>query len=152
MTPAQERHGRLLVALQFGLIALLAADAAPAFVSGRASPAAWLLAGAGVAVGVAAVAANRPGNFNIRPTPHPQGVLVEHGVYRWIRHPMYSAVMLLALAATLAHTSALTVGSLVALALVLNGKATLEERAMAGRHAGYAGYAARTKRFVPGLY
>ena len=81
----------LLVALQFGLMALMAvrldADAV-----GPAFAALFML---GTAVGAWALSVNRPGNINIRPEPHPQGVLVTGGPYRWVRHPMYLAVLLM---------------------------------------------------------
>src|SRR5512134_3536099 len=89
-----------LVALQFGLIAALLFTAWPP--AGLWLPAACLLLLASAAVGIAALAANRPGNFNIRPEPKAGGRLVTSGIYRWIRHPMYGAVLLALLAATLA--------------------------------------------------
>jgi protein-S-isoprenylcysteine O-methyltransferase Ste14 len=146
------RLGSVLVALQFGLIGVLAWLAAPRFLAGRAPAAAWVLVPLAAAVGVWAVQANRPGNFNIHPAPREGGALVHHGPYRWIRHPMYTSVGGLAVACAMAAGSmgaALAAGLLGA---VLLGKALLEERWMAERHPGYAAYRARTRRFVPGLF
>mgnify|MGYP001182252982 CR=1 FL=1 len=145
------RLGTVLVAAQFALIALLAAGAAPDVVAGRAPPAAVLLAALAAAVGAAALAANRPGNFNIRPLPRAGGRLVTHGVYRWVRHPMYTAVMLFGAAAAWAGPGLPGAAALVALVGVLVVKAGVEERAMAAAHPGYAAYCARTRRFVPYL-
>jgi protein-S-isoprenylcysteine O-methyltransferase Ste14 len=146
------RLGQLLVFLQFLLIFLLAWN--PLFVEALLTfkPGVWLPLLAGAAVGLAALWANRPGNFNIHPHPHPKGALVRHGPYRWVRHPMYSAVLLFGLACVVAAPSAETFGYLVSLMLVLLGKARIEERLLLAKHPDYAGYAAATKRLLPGLF
>jgi protein-S-isoprenylcysteine O-methyltransferase Ste14 len=126
--------GTVLVLAQFGLMAWLVALGASALLpwpNGLRLGLAALLALAGAALGVAAVRANRPGNFNIHPAPREGGKLVEHGPYRWLRHPMYSAVLLLA---------------------VLVVKALIEERWLAERHAGYAAYCRRTARLLPRVF
>jgi protein-S-isoprenylcysteine O-methyltransferase Ste14 len=143
--------GSALVAAQFALVGVCAAAGAPAFVAGRAGAGAWLLLAVGVQVGAWALAYNRPGNFNIRPVPRDGGVLIEHGPYRWIRHPMYTAVI--AGGAACAWAAGVWWASLAAaaLAVVLLAKALIEERAMRLRHPQYAAYCARTRRFVPML-
>ena len=87
--PAQHRLGTVLVACQFMLIAALAALALPAFVAGEAPAGAWLMAIAGALLGLWALSSNRPGNFNIRPTPREGGQLVQQGPY--MRNPPGSA-------------------------------------------------------------
>jgi protein-S-isoprenylcysteine O-methyltransferase Ste14 len=144
--------GNALVALQLALIAALAWLAAPAFLGGRAPPGAWALVAAGFALGLWALSANRPGNFNVRPAPRAGGRLVQHGPYRWIRHPMYTAVIACALACSWAGASPWGWVAAAALAAVLATKAALEERWMLVEHPGYAEYRARTWRFMPGLF
>ena len=146
------RLGQLLVFLQFLLIFLLAWN--PLFLEAviTFNPSVWVLLLAGGFVGLAALWANRPGNFNIHPHPHPKGELVRHGPYRWVRHPMYSAVLLFGMACAVADPSAVTVGYLVSLTLVLLGKARIEERLLRTKHSDYAAYAATTKRLLPGLF
>lgn len=149
----QRKHlGSLLVALQFGLILFLGAVSAPVFVSGRFPAGALVLALAGVAVGLWALWANRPGNFNIRPLPRAGGSLVAHGPYRWIRHPMYTGVLACGGAAVWSAPALWNWLALVALAGVLLSKARLEERWMLQAHPDYAHYQARTWRLLPGMY
>jgi protein-S-isoprenylcysteine O-methyltransferase Ste14 len=149
---ARHRLGSVLVGLQFTLIAVLAWLGAPAFLGGLAHPVAWLLLGLAVAVGLWAVQANRPGNFNIRPAPRAGGRLVHQGPYRWIRHPMYTAVASLAVACSIASGTVAAGLAALLLVAVLLGKAGLEERWMAEQHPGYAAYRAHTWRFVPGVF
>ncbi len=145
----QHRLGSVLVALQFGLIVVLATLGLPAFLSGKAPAAAWVISALGVLVGLWAVSTNRPGNFNIRPSPRAGARLVQQGPYRWVRHPMYSAVLACGMAAawTSAHWEAWL--ALIALAVVLVAKAVLEERWMLLAHPGYAAYRRGTRWFVP---
>lgn len=135
---------RLLVALQFGLIAIIAVRADPA----RMGPAFVALLVAGLAVGAWALAANRPGNFNIRPEIKEGATLVTHGPYRWVRHPMYLAVMV-TMAAFCAAGDAVQWGLWAALLGVLAAKARREERGLLVAHPAYAGYRARTRAILP---
>ncbi|MDP2008136.1 MAG: methyltransferase [Rubrivivax sp.] len=151
-TQSARRFGQLLVALQMLLIGALAWWAAPAFVGGYAHTVAWVLAGAAAALGAWALNCNRPGNFNIHPAPKPGGQLVQQGPYRWIRHPMYSAVLLAGAASVAAAGNGPAWACLAALAAVLGTKATLEERWLLAQHECYAAYRAQTARFLPGVY
>jgi protein-S-isoprenylcysteine O-methyltransferase Ste14 len=144
--------GVLLVGLQFGLLGALGAAAARPFMTGDAGAGAWFLLSSGLALGLWALACNRPGNFNIRPAPREGGQLVRSGPYRWIRHPMYSSVLLVGAACAWASAVWMAWLGLAALVAVLTVKAALEERWMLARHAGYADYRRRSRRFIPGLF
>lgn len=141
----------LLVSLQLAMMIALGALAMPAFGRGLASAGAWALTAAGIALGLWALSANRPGNFNITPAPRAGGRLVQHGPYRWIRHPMYSAVIAVGAACCWAALSGWALIGWVVLVAVLAVKAKLEERWMSVAHPDYAAYRARTRMFVPGL-
>jgi protein-S-isoprenylcysteine O-methyltransferase Ste14 len=138
---------RLLVALQFGLMALIAVRLDPAAV-GFGFLALVVL---GLAVGGWALWANRPGNFHIRPDPHPEGALVTHGPYARVRHPMYLSVLLVMAAFALAGDAWQWLAWAL-LAGVLAAKARREERGLAILHPGYEAYRARTRAIVPFLF
>ena len=144
--------GALLVGLQFALLAWLAVKAAVGLGAARLPADALAAAAAAIALGLWALSANRPGNFNIRPLPREGGHLVQHGPYRWIRHPMYSALLLAGVAAARLSGDGVSWLILLALAAVLAVKAAVEERAMVAHYADYPAYQKRTRRFVPGLY
>jgi protein-S-isoprenylcysteine O-methyltransferase Ste14 len=138
-----------LVAAQFVLIAVILACGALPLQS--AGPAAALAAG--IALGLWTLLHNRPGNFNIRPVPKDTAVLITGGPYHWVRHPMYVA-LLLVMAAVAGAAPHMLAGwlALLALAAVLAAKAALEERLLRQAYPGYAEYATRTHRFIPGVY
>jgi protein-S-isoprenylcysteine O-methyltransferase Ste14 len=140
--------GRLLVAVQFALLAWLIWPLTPQ----RWSLPALLLVGCAAGLGLWTLAYNRPGNFNIRPEPKVSGQLVTSGPYRFVRNPMYSAVLLFAAAEVVAYADMWKLACWLALALLLLAKAMLEERGLREQHAGYAEYAKRVRRFIPGLF
>lgn len=146
---ATEWTGRVLVLMQFGLLAVMGWRAMVAAPSAR-GPATFLIAGS-AALAFWALTANRPGNFNIRPTPRHDGELVTGGPYRLIRHPMYTSVLMAAAAAALWSLQLADIVLWMALLVVLLFKAAIEERALVRRFPGYQDYKARTKRFVPWL-
>ena len=146
--------GLVLVLLQFILIAVIAWRAGPSFLALQASTLAWCVLAAGIALGGWALSANRPGNFNIRPQPKAGGQLVRSGPYAWIRHPMYTAVLLAGLAGVYGVDipgRTLVGTAFLALLGVLWVKAGLEEQWMAAQHPDYAAYQKDTSRFIPWL-
>jgi protein-S-isoprenylcysteine O-methyltransferase Ste14 len=93
------------------------------------------------------------GRRSFHATANPtEGGLVTDGPYRWIRHPIYSAVALFAFAGALAGPS---VPSIALAATVLLGaviRIVAEERLLRSRYPAYAEYAARTKRMLPFVF
>jgi protein-S-isoprenylcysteine O-methyltransferase Ste14 len=143
--------GYLLVSVQFGTLAVLAVQAWGTWQAATDHSMIWLLLGLSGMVGLWALSANRPGNFNIHPTPRQNGELIQHGPYRWIRHPMYTSVLLFGAALVLAISSLSAWLLWVMLAAALLSKALLEERWMTQKHPAYAAYMARSRRFIPYL-
>jgi protein-S-isoprenylcysteine O-methyltransferase Ste14 len=143
--------GNLLVSVQFGALAVLAVLAWGTWQAAANHSMTWLLLGLSGIVGVWALSANRPGNFNIHPTPHQDGEMIHHGPYRWIRHPMYTSVLLFGAALAVAITSLSAWLVWAVLAGVLWSKSLLEERWMKRKHPAYNAYLARSRRFIPYL-
>lgn len=140
---------RLWVTAQFALIALMIVWPAPARVLSWWALA-LLAAGAGLTLWV--FWHNRPGNFNIVPEPKPGAHLVMTGPYRWVRHPMYVALLLFMAGVAATTRSVAEWLFWLALLVVLNFKAALEERLLRRTWPDYAAYCARIKRFVPGVW
>jgi protein-S-isoprenylcysteine O-methyltransferase Ste14 len=141
----------LLVVLQFALMGVLIVTT-QALATPLANGAAFALVIAATFVGIGALAANRPGNFNVQPELKAGGRLITDGIYARIRHPMYTAVLLAMLAAIAADPRLWRVLVWVALLGVLLAKARREESYLRARFPEYAAYCARTRRLLPGIY
>ena len=85
------------------------------------------------------------------PTPVPHGELRTSGLFRLVRHPIYTGVMALALGTALRLANPWAMLAALALVAWFMAKARWEERHLAARYPGYAAYAATTPRFVPFL-
>jgi protein-S-isoprenylcysteine O-methyltransferase Ste14 len=147
----RQLQGSWLVALQFGLLLILAWMAAPRMWQGEWPPDSALLATLSVALAAWTLMHNRLGNFRIHPAPKVEGRLITSGPYRLVRHPMYTAVLLGG--AALAEASEPVGAWLVWLALVgvLWVKASLEETWLIEHYPPYAAYCSTSKRFIPWL-
>ena len=126
--------GNLLVAMQFGLLIGLAALALPNTVARTMPLGALVLAGAAFVLGTWTLIHNRPGNFNIHPAPKALGTLITTGPYRFIRHPMYTAVILLAASLACLSNSLSGFFAWTALVGVLLLKSLFEEQWLRQQH------------------
>ncbi len=145
-------HGKafsyLLVTIQFGSLAVFAATG-PWFAR---TPLLLAIEISGFALGTWAILAVRGGNFNILPDVRPHAEFVRRGPYRWIRHPMYASLLLIAAALTLDQPSAWRVAALAVLLADILVKLHYEERLLAAAFPDYAAYQRQTKRLAPFIY
>jgi protein-S-isoprenylcysteine O-methyltransferase Ste14 len=91
---------------------------------------------------------------NLTPVPRPRSdaQLVETGVYRLVRHPIYGGLMVTAFGWALVAASPLTIVLAGVLAAFFDLKSRREEAWLTARYDDYQRYAARTARFFPRLY
>lgn len=111
--------------------------------------ASWLLLAASIALAVHSYALLRSVG---RPTGGVEQTtrMVDVGVYRFIRHPLYTSLVLLTCGALLKHITPLTVGlaALACACMILT--ALMEEHENLRKFGGaYADYVRRTRRFIP---
>lgn len=114
----------------------------------------------GLAVGVPLIAAGAVLGFvalrhlgsALTPTPVPiEGAgLRTDGLYRWVRHPIYSAILLMALGYVVLMGTWWSVGGLVVLLLFFWGKSRWEDRLLREQYgAEWDSWAARTGALLP---
>jgi protein-S-isoprenylcysteine O-methyltransferase Ste14 len=91
---------------------------------------------------------------NLTPLPHPRddGQLVQIGVYEWVRHPLYSGVIYLALAYGTWYMSWVHWEMAIALFWFFDAKATKEEVWLNGKFPEYAHYSKTVKKLIPWIY
>lgn len=89
--------------------------------------------------------------LRIGPAPAAGVHLVTRGPYRWIRHPMYLAVLMVTLPMVVQAWTPWRLAAWIALVIVLRWKAVYEETLLRERFPEYADYQRRTKRLIPFL-
>jgi protein-S-isoprenylcysteine O-methyltransferase Ste14 len=83
------------------------------------------------------------------PRPRDGAELVETGAYALVRHPIYGGLILAAFGWALVQASMVAIGLAGVLAAFLWVKSVREEAWLVQRFPDYAGYRARTPRFIP---
>lgn len=86
------------------------------------------------------------------PRPRESAQLVRHGIYRRIRHPLYTSLMLAGLGWAVFWWSRPALVAAIVLTALLDRKSRREERWMGEKFPGYAEYRQTTKRYVPWVY
>jgi len=138
-------YPNILVALQFGIIGLMAIFTHNFF----ATPYPLVIFGFGLAIGIWALQHNRLGNFNIQPILRENCQLVTTGIYKYIRHPMYLSVIIMMFSIVLATPTLIEILLFVTLIIVLTLKAIKEESLWSKHDKDYIDYHKKTKLFIP---
>jgi protein-S-isoprenylcysteine O-methyltransferase Ste14 len=90
------------------------------------------------------------GNLNAGPDPLPDGILVKHGPYATIRHPMYAAILLVIIPLLIDHFTFLRLSLTVLLTINLILKIRYEEQRLIFSFCNkYREYTARTWQLIP---
>ena len=93
---------------------------------------------------------NRFGNWSVFPQPKEHSQLIMKGPYRFMRHPMYTAVILGGFSCVAHNQTLQSAVSLLALIVILNIKARYEEKLLRFHFADYSAYQSATpNRFFP---
>ncbi len=154
------KRGEYLVVLQFVILFVFILMpvwnplVTPSLLSTLALPRGLML---GV-LGLIALVFGLFGSFHLReyltPLPYPvdHSQLVQHGVYAWVRHPLYASQLFAALGWTLYTLSLTHLLVLVIAWFFFDYKAQKEESWLTERHPDYANYARRVRKFVPWVY
>lgn len=136
-----------LVALQFLLLALLLlnpfdslSDIERIFSLTLYAVATLILASAAVALGSALTAS---------PIPKDDADLVTSGIYKWIRHPMYTALILIGFGLVLGTFNFYSLLIYATLVMVLIYKSRYEDQLLSERHKSAKEYQNSTGRFFP---
>jgi protein-S-isoprenylcysteine O-methyltransferase Ste14 len=150
---SDKNKSNLLVSIQFLLLVVIIGVPLPRF--GEDFPD-WLVGVGSVLVWVGLIILalsifKLGGSLTASPIPKNDSVLKTDGLYKWMRHPIYSGLIATGLGLAIESESLLNI--LVALALIalLTYKAKWEESFLLERYPEYRKYMSKTGRFVPRL-
>jgi len=108
----------------------------------------WICEWLGI-VGILISAASLRKSLTAVPIPKADGKLSTTGLYRYVRHPMYTSVLLFTLGIALQSGNAIKYFLAVALYALFYQKSVYEERYLRMRYPEYAEYSAQIPRFIP---
>lgn len=139
-------NGASFAALMVLLPCVVALLVRGAFFARGVGPAAVQIGGLALMIWARATFGMRSFHGTARPT---EGGLVTTGPYRFLRHPIYAAILVVLWAGVLTHggTVNLVLAGIVTVATVV--RMIAEERLVTMVYPEYAEYARRTKRLVP---
>ena len=138
---------RLLVFAQFLLVAILLVVSRPV----ERGWLAWTISSIGLALGLWAIVTM--GRFtNISPRLKDNAPLRTNGPYKFIRHPMYSALLIFCGAYLVDNFNSYTISLWLALFFVLACKVYYEEQILRDRFTDYESYSKTTKRIFPFIF
>ena len=120
------------------------------FVSASAVIAGSALCGVGLLLVILAFASLR-GAIQIAPEPKRGAQLVESGVYKYMRHPIYTGIIFCVIGLFLRQPSIWVAVATALVILFLLFKARFEGKLLLAAYRGYADYRRRTWGLFPGL-
>tara|TARA_B100001079_G_scaffold268781_2_gene279817 strand:- start:314 stop:730 length:417 start_codon:yes stop_codon:yes gene_type:complete len=100
-------------------------------------------------IGVIAIINMKISNLNIVPELKDNHKLATNGIYKYIRHPMYTSVILLCLGFLLTEITTVNIIAMLVLIIDLFLKSRLEEKLLEQRFNSYKDYKNSTYRFLP---
>jgi protein-S-isoprenylcysteine O-methyltransferase Ste14 len=91
---------------------------------------------------------------NLTPLPRPKenALLIQDGLYRFVRHPIYFGVIMLCLGWGLIQQSTLVWLYVVIIAIFFDIKSRKEEQWLVERFSAYADYQGRVRKLIPWIY
>ncbi len=85
------------------------------------------------------------------PSPRSEAVLTTTGAFQYIRHPIYTGILLVFLAYSLASASFYKLAITIVLGFFFQIKSAYEERLLSEKFSEYIDYQKRTGKFLPRL-
>jgi len=146
--------GNLLVLGQFVLLAALIFYPRSEISYGSVSYLVDLVSLTGLFLGFVLLAVSAIGlgkALTAHPIPNKKADLVTGGLYRFVRHPIYSGLLLIGFCLVLLGGFFPHIVFYILLVILLNIKASFEEGLLAKSYPGYLEYSRKTGRFLPRL-
>jgi len=155
------QHGEWYVVVQFVLFALIFFVPLLALSSELVEwPAPWDLVGVGFGLvlsligGLTALAGVMSLGANLAAVPYPRenATLVEKGAFRFVRHPIYSGIILGSFGWGLLTNSLIALLLAMVLFIFFDLKSRREEQWLSEKYTDYTAYQARVRKLIPLIY
>ncbi len=108
----------------------------------------WICEWLGIA-GIVISAASLRKSLTAIPIPKEDGKLSTTGLYRYVRHPMYTSVLLFAIGIAIRSGTLVKYLLVMGLCFLFYAKSKYEEKFLKMKYPDYAEYARRIPRFIP---
>lgn len=105
----------------------------------------------GFIIGIVAVKTHPKDNFNIRPDIKENCIFITHGIYSYIRHPMYLSVILMGLGMAVFYGGVFKWFDFILLVIIMLIKMFYEEKIWSKNEC-YKEYMKKTKRLIPFIF
>jgi protein-S-isoprenylcysteine O-methyltransferase Ste14 len=147
---SDKSQGAVLVAAQFVLLALLVVlpHGTLWFISDAVGTFSVTVLMVGLFVALLGIV-SLGNSLTATPVPKRDAVLRTTGMYKLVRHPIYSGLILIGLAMMILSASVWGIILCASLIAVLSYKSRFEEKLLLAKFPGYAAYASRVGRLVP---
>jgi len=106
----------------------------------------------GILLAVWAIYVMKKSKINIAPQPRKDAILVSDGPYRFIRHPMYTSIVIAITPVIISHWDANRFYFLMFLYVNLILKLLFEESLLVKHFPNYANYSKKTWRIIPYIF
>jgi protein-S-isoprenylcysteine O-methyltransferase Ste14 len=110
------------------------------------------LIGFGVALGLWAIISMRKSKLRVTPDVASGAILIKKGPYKYLRHPMYLAVLIVCLGLFLTNVYSMTILFYIFLIVILSLKIIYEERLLKIAFPNYKNYTKKTKKLIPFIF
>ena len=87
-------------------------------------------------------------NLSPFPTPKPNSELIQSGIYKYVRHPIYSGILLFTLGFSLYSENTLRLVIFLLLLVLFRFKAVYEEKLLQNKFSDYEEYKNKTRMFI----
>ena len=108
-----------------------------------------VIAGIGLFLVIASAAHLGTRSYSTSTRPRADNVFVHRGIYGYLRHPIYTGILILSLSIFLSRPTLVSGAAYLLLVLITNVRAGIEEQMLEERYPEYLEYRRCTKRYIP---
>ena len=106
----------------------------------------------GILIAIWALFEMQKSKINIAPTPRKNATLVQSGIYKWLRHPMYLSLLLVFVPMLIENQNYINFSIFAIFAINIIFKLEYEEKLLLEFFSGYKDYKSKSWKLIPFIY